>query len=258
MASSSAACFYLKPQSAESQRHETKCKTQVHLFVRGMLAAFIWQASQKASWMLWEEEKEATGLNWEVQDLSRQLCQDPPHAAPRVEARLYELTDFQQGPSKLPLRDAIAWMVIEQFEKVDISELTSAQKQTSLDAVARHVAPGLCAHQTRRSSLYHAVHKNIKQLMLLSQHLCSSFDVPSASRMGAAKKRRKGKKMQKAEGCGIQFPEDSDSDDSTCMLAEACDSEKPWEEDIQDEFLMWSGSIADAACIMPEYWVLCD
>ena len=91
-----------------------------------------------------------------------------------------------------------------------------------------------------------------------SQDLCSSFDVPSVSRIGAAKKRHKGKKMQKAEGCGIQFPEDSDSGDSTFMLAEACDSEKPWEEDIQDEFLMWSGSIADAACIMPEYWVLCD
>ena len=112
----------------------------------------------------------ASGVMWEVQSLSRQLWYDP-ETAPAVEARLNELTNFEQGHSKVPLRDTIAWMVVAQFEQVDISRHTNAEKQAALDAVARHVCPGLCANIDRRSKLFNAVHKNINQLMRLGQHI---------------------------------------------------------------------------------------
>jgi len=221
-----------------------------------MLTSFIWQAAQKASWMLWEEEQKASGMLWEVQSLSRELWQNP-EAAPAVEARLNELTNFEQGPSKVPLRDAISWMVVELLEQIDISEQTNGQKQTALDAVARHVCPGLCADQDRRSKLFNAVHKNLDQLMRLGQHMTSSFDVPSASRTGAAKKKSKGGGKQRRDG-QTELPEDTDSGDSTCLYAEACEAERLWEVDIEEEFLMGSASIADAVHVMPFRWLLAD
>ena len=121
---------------------------QIGQFVRGMLKGFIVQASQLASCLLWEEEQKASGVMWEVQSLSRDLWYHP-ETAPAVEARLHELTNFEQGPSKVLLRDTLAWMIVAEFEMVDISQLANAGKQSTLDAVARQVAP--CVF---------AVHKN--------------------------------------------------------------------------------------------------
>ena len=155
MAAASSGSCYLQPlsmcqqpQSDASVRHENKCKTQIGQFVRGMLKGFIVQASQLASCLLWEEEQKASGVMWEVQSLSRDLWYHP-ETAPAVEARLHELTNFEQGPSKVLLRDTLAWMIVAEFEMVDISQLTNAGKQSTLDAVARQVAP--CVF---------AVHKN--------------------------------------------------------------------------------------------------
>ena len=180
---------------------------QIGQFVRGMLKGFIVQASQLASCLLWEEEQKASGVMWEVQSLSRDLWYHP-ETAPAVEARLHKLTSFEQGPSKVLLRDTLAWMIVAEFEMVDISQLANAGKQSTLDAVARQVAPCLCDNNDRRSLLLNAVHKNIKQMLRLGQHLTSSFDVPSANRTGAAKKKRKGGGKQRRDG-QAELPDDA-------------------------------------------------
>ena len=251
-----------QPQSDASVRHENKCKTQIGEFVRGMLKGFIVQASQLASCLLWEEEQKASGVMWEVQSLSRDLWYHP-ETAPAVEARLHKLTSFEQGPSKVLLRDTLAWMIVAEFEMVDISQLANAGKQSTLDAVARQVAPCLCDNNDRRSLLLNAVHKNIKQMLRLGQHLTSSFDVPSASRLGSAKKKHKKYKHRRHEQTDMpedledpdhgdsDFPEDFEDTDSGEM-------ERRLEDSIENEFLMGSPSIADAVGRMPSVYLLAD
>jgi hypothetical protein len=285
MAAASSGSCYLQPlsmcqqpQSDASVRHESKCKTQIGQFVRGMLKGFIVQASQLASCLLWEEEQKASGVMWEVQSLSSDLWYHP-ETAPAVEARLHELTNFGQGPSKVLLRDTLAWMIVAEFEMVDISQLANAGKQSTLDAVARQVAPCLCDNNDRRSLLLNAVHKNmkkmhrlgqhltvhknIKQMLRLGQHLTSSFDVPSASRLGAAKKKHKKYKHRRHEQ--TDMPEDlEDPDHGDSDLPEdfedtdSGEMERLLEDSIENEFRMGSPSIADAVGRMPSYYLLAD
>ncbi len=94
-------------------------------------------------------------------------------------------------------------------------------------------------------------------MLRLGQHLTSLLDVPSASRTGAAKKKRKGGGKQRRDG-QTELPDDTDSGDSTCLYAESCEAERLWEVDIEETFLLGSASIADAVPLMPSRWFLVD
>ncbi len=187
------------------------------------------------------------------QSLSMGLHQNAAVAA-NVEAWISELGDFAQGPSSLPLRDAIAWEVIARLDE-----------SRNIDQAVQQVCPDLCADQTRRSALLNAVHKNLRQLVCMGAYL-STYAVPSASMLGAAKKKRKGGKKSRQDPDASQDPasqldnpdgqcerpEDTDKSDCSSLLGEACDAERRdaferGELDIEDEFHMDSASIADAA-----------
>ncbi len=107
-----------------------------------------------------------------------------------------------------------------------------------------------------------AVHKNMKQMMRLGQHLTSSFDVPSgATRRGSAKKKHKKYKHRCHEQTDMpedledpdhgdsDFPEDFEDTDSGEM-------ERLLEDSIENEFRMGSPSIANAVGRMPSYYLL--
>ena len=238
-----------QPQSDASVRYENKCKMQIGQFVRGMLKGFIVQASQLASCLLWEEEQKASGVMWEVQSLSSDLWYHP-ETAPAVEARLHELTNFEQGPSKVLLRDTLAWMIVAEFEMVDISQLANAGNN-------RHWTPS-------PDRWPHASSRCTRTMMRLGQHLTSSFDVPSgATRRGSAKKKHKKYKHRRHEQTDMpedledpdhgdsDFPEDFQDTDSGEM-------ERLLEDSIENEFLMGSSSIAGAVRMIPSFYLLAD
>ena len=128
-----------------------------------MLTASIWEAAQKAACLLWEQTEqvqdsgsdpehlvELAAINCQVQSLSMDLYQNAAVAA-KVKAWTSELGEFAQGPSSLPLRDAIAWEVIARLDE-----------SRNIDQAVQQVCPDLCADQTRRSKLLNAVHKNLR------------------------------------------------------------------------------------------------
>ena len=279
---SSSAC----PASNAAASHEAKCIASTQAYVHGMLTTCIWDAAQKAACMLWEQTEqvqdsssdpehlvELAAINSQVQSLSMDLYQNASVAA-KVEAWISELGDFAQGPSSLPLRDAIAWEVIARLDE-----------SRNIDQAVQQVCPDLCADQTRRSKLLNAVHKNLRQLVCMGEYL-TTHAVPSASMLGAAKKRRKGGKKSRQDPDASQDPasqldnpdgqcerpegtdtsdaerrEDaferdtqaiSDTSDAERIQTQACDAERRdaferGELDIEDEFHMDSASIADAA-----------
>ena len=167
--------------------HEAKCIASAQAFEHGMLATFIWEAAQQAACMLWEETEqvqdsgsvpeqlvELAATNSQVQSLSMDLYQNASVAA-NVEAWISELGDFAQGPSSLPLRDAIAWEVIARLDE-----------SRNIDQAVQQVCPDLCADQTRRSKLLNAVHKNLRQLMCMGEYV-TTYAVPSAIWLGLPK-----------------------------------------------------------------------
>ena len=248
----------LPAQSQEAASHKAKCIADAQACVHWMLTTLNWENAQKAASMLWEESRQVQDsgsvpeqlINSQVQSLSMDLHQNAAAAA-NVEAWISELGDFAQGPSSLPLRDAIAWEVIARLDE-----------SRNIDQAVQQVCPDLCADQTRRSKLLNAVHKNLRQLVCMGEYL-TTYAVPSASMLGAAKKKRKGGKKSRQDPDASQDPasqldnpdgqckrpEDSDTSDCSSLLVEACDADRrdTFERgglDIEDKFHMDFASIA--------------
>ena len=230
----------LPAQSLEAASHKAKCIADAQACVHWMLTTLNWENAQKAASMLWEESEqvqdsgsvpeqlvELAVINSQIQSLSMDLYQNAALAA-NVEAWISELGDFAQGPSSLPLRDAIAWEVIARLDE-----------SRNIDQAVQQVCPDLCADQTRRSKLLNAVHKNLRHLVCMGEYL-TTYAVPSASMLGAAKKRRKGGKKSRQDPDASQDPasqldnpdgqcerpEDTDKSDCSSLLGEACDAER--------------------------------
>jgi hypothetical protein len=233
---SSSAC----PASNAAASHEAKCIASTQAYVHGMLTTCIWDAAQKAACMLWEQTEqvqdsssdpehlvELAAINSQVQSLSMDLYQNASLAA-NVEAWICELGDFAKGPHSMPLRDAIAWEVVARLDE-----------SRNIDRAVQEVCPDLCADQTRRSALLNVVHKNLRQLVCMGAYL-STYAVPSASMLGAVKKKRKGGKKSRKDPDASQDPasqldnpdgqcerpEDTDKSDCSSLLGEACDAER--------------------------------
>jgi hypothetical protein len=233
-------CSSACPPSNAAASHEAKCIASAQAYVHGMLTTCIWDAAQKAACMLWEQTEqvqdsgsdpehlvELAAINSQVQSLSMDLYQNASVAA-NVEAWICELGDFAKGPSSLPLRDAIAWEVIARLDE-----------SRNIDRAVQEVCPDLCADQTRRSALLNVVHKNLRQLVCMGAYL-STYAVPSASMLGAVKKKRKGGKKSRKDPDASQDPasqldnpdgqcerpEDTDKSDCSSLLGEACDAER--------------------------------
>jgi hypothetical protein len=243
-------------QSMRAKQFEMKAVAFAEKHGRSMVTSVIWEKAQNAACMLWEESEQLHSSmyavlwadpeqvgHWmekiyELQDLSLTLYQNP-HMAVMVEARLNVLGHFVKTGSSLQVRDAVAWQVVAMWEETtrntDQSAQTPLQKQKALERIVTHLCPDIAAHVDRRSMLVNAVHKNFSHLMRIGQHLTSAYDVPSASQVGAGKKRRTSKKAAKQA-------EDIDSSDCASLLAEASDAERRAEVDIADEFRMASHS----------------
>ena len=174
----------LNPASHAAMSHEDKCVASAQVFVHTMLNSFIREAAQKAACLLWEETEEVpeqTGewaeIKSQVQSMSMRLYENAWLAAD-VENSIAQLGDFEQGESRKPLTDAIAWGVIARFDE-----------SRNINHTAQQVCPDLCADNKRRSQLLNSIHKNLSQLVHMGQYL-TTFDVPSAKRQRDRAKRK--------------------------------------------------------------------
>ena len=218
---------------------EGRCVASAHTFVHGTLMGYIWREAQLAAVLLWQETEEApeqTG-EWaettaQLQKLSMRLYNNA-WLAVEVESEVAQFDRFKQGESRIPLTDAIAWTIIARLDESRNIKHTAAQ-----------VCPELFEDQTRRSQVLNAVHKNLGHLVRVGQIL-ATFDAPSGSQLGSAKKKKNKGRIKNACQDPAQQLDNPDGQTEKPEVTEEDEDDKS-ESETEDEFDMGTDSASIA------------
>jgi hypothetical protein len=245
------------PASERAKKHHEKCVACAQVFAHSLLTGFMWQQAQIAAILLWQEteafhsktdEEEEIKHLVEFQSL-RLFCD--AWEAPDVEYCLFAMQYSTGKETRKALTDAIAWSIVARLDE-----------SRQIDHTAQQICPDLCAHEARRSQLMNSIHKGMRQLTHMARFL-GTYDVASVSMLGAAKKRRRAWKREKASQDPApqldhpdgqsETPEVTDEDEDADALEHAeSEDEEPEAEDAEaaDEYPQYDHAEAEDELIM--------
>ena len=158
-------------KSSAAEKYLNKCGKDARGYALSMVQSAAMSSTQNAALALYSESGDVAVFK---------LFHTPAAAVQFLEAA-------KSRQSSLLVRDTVCWECIR----------VMAEEDVSVDKAMHQVCPEWNGDKTRNSQLKQAVHKNLRHLVCIGEHLVTTFSVLSHTEL--CKKKRKGWKRNRNE-----------------------------------------------------------